>query len=185
MPAAHRLPHQKLPDKAELERLYLRENLSFDQLAERFGVRRKTVYNTMKTRREKAGEPWPLKSRRADWRARAGRKTSQTRDTVVSTMIRLEILHARDDLGLTGCEIARRAGVSQTAIWDTVSGRRARLQRATAQAIMAVIEAEETAQRRREAALNALNARRRKIAEEKAAGTRPPSQMDLRRQRAA
>lgn len=168
-----------LPDKQTLEREYL-AGASFLQLGEKYGVTKKVVYNTMVRRARRAGTPWPLKQRDPRWREKAAKKHSIERhDSVTAVMVRLEILDIQTKTGVTKAAIAKAAGVSPSAITDIVTGRRARIKRTTAAAIMAEIERLEKAHNRRAQALHALNVRRRKIAAEKAAGIRPPSQMDI------
>lgn len=174
---------QILPDKDDLEREYL-AGASFDSLAAKYGVRRKTVYNTMKLRAQKAGTRWPLKQGTMSEQALRRRAQRQRHDSITTVMIKAELVEfAEQPYAIPVREIARRAGVHPTTISQIRTGARDRCARSTAEAIMAVIEEVEKAGRRREQALHALNARRRKIAAEKAAGIRPPSQMDLIRAR--
>lgn len=133
-------PHQKLPEKAALEREYL-AGASFSELGEKYGVPKKTVYNCMVRRARNAGTPWPLKQGRPGWEKKKSEAHRRRRDTITAMMIRLEIqdLH-RAPWAITHAELAERAGVSASTIHQISSGHRKRVRRATAQAIMAVIE---------------------------------------------
>lgn len=180
MPRAQH-PHQKLPDKDDLEREYM-AGASYAQLGEKYGVDKKVVYNCMVRRARAAGTTWPLKQRQPGWRQRAAKKHSVERhDSVTAVMVRLEVIEHLAKYRRTQRSLAQGAGISPSAITDIVRGRRPRIQRATATAIMAEIERHEKAERIRNAAIHAMQTRRARIAAEKAAGTRPLSQRDLRR----
>lgn len=142
MPTEARHPnHGALPGKAELERLYVQERLSFAQIAARYGVQKKTVYNTMKRRAERAGTPWPLKATQPGWRRRAAQKHSEVRwDGVTAMMVRAEIAHCRETLGVPLKRIIELSGVSQDTVWQISCGVRKRISRATAHKIMGAIE---------------------------------------------
>lgn len=131
-------PHAKLPDKATLERLYVRENLSFKEIGDRYGVTKKVVYNNMKRRADKAGTAWPLKQQRPDWRARAAKKHSEGRwDSVTTIMLRAEIRECRETYGVTSDRIAELAGLHPSII-DTIAAPngRKRVSRTTAEKVM-------------------------------------------------
>lgn len=131
-------PHAKLPDKATLERLYVQKGLSMQQIAQKYGVQKKTVYNTMKRRAERAGTPWPLKMGRPGWRQRAGRKHGEVHwDSVPTLMLRAEIRECRETYKVTHKVIAKHAGLPKGTI-DQVAAPKgvARVSRKTATKIM-------------------------------------------------
>lgn len=156
-----------LPDKADLEREYIAGE-SFDSLAKKYGVRRKTVYNTMKLRAERAGTRWPLKAGRQD--AQRLRRIAQERrhDSITARMIRAELHEfAQQPYRLTVREIARRAGVHPTTVSQIRTGARDRCARSTAEAIMAVIERAEVAHRIKMNAQHAREVRSARIRQER------------------
>lgn len=176
---------QKLPDKDTLEREYL-AGASFTQLGEKYGVSKKTVYNTMIRRARAAGTPWPLKQRDPRWREKAAAKhRADFHDGVTAVMVRLEILDVQTLTGVSRRQIALGAGVHPSVVSAITTGARKSIKRSTAEAIMAEIERLEKAHNRRVQARHALDVRNRKWAAEKAAGTRPLSQRDLRNRSAA
>lgn len=155
-------PHAKLPDKATLERLYVRDNLSFKEIGDRYGVTAKVVYNNMKRRADKAGTAWPLKTQRPDWRARAAKKHSEVRwDAVTTVMLRAEIRECREVHGVTNHRIAELAGLHPSQVDQIAAPKgRPRVSRTTAERLMRGIVEVERRSRQRNAAL-ALAAQRR------------------------
>lgn len=136
-----RYPHAKLPGKAALEKLYVKDGLSYRQIGEKFGCPPKTVYNTMKRRADAAGTTWPLKQGVYGWEKRKAAKHSEVRwDGVTAEMVKYELHHARATLGVTLLEITKLAGVSKDTVWQISSGHRKRISRATAHKIMGAIE---------------------------------------------
>lgn len=174
-------PHQKLPEKAALEREYM-AGASYAQLAEKYGVRRKTVYNTMALRARKAGTPWPLKQGRPGWERKKAETRGRTIDSITASMIRAELQEMRHQpWRILLAQVALESGVSYGTVMQISSGHRKRVTRRVAEAIMAVIERHERQYNMKAQALRAVRIRDERWAAEKAAGTRPLSQRDLRR----
>lgn len=156
------LPHAKLPDKATLEKIYVVEGLSFAEIAARYDVKPKTVYNTMKLRAQKAGTTWPLKQgRRPDWRHRAA---SKRWDSVTAVMVRAEIREFCTKTGTTRRELAAMAGLTKGTVEQISCGSLTRISRQTAEKVMAAIEAAEIAEKRRKGAEHARNVRISRLA---------------------
>lgn len=133
--------HAILPPKAELERLYVVQGLSYAEIGEKYGVPPKTVYNCMVRRARKAGSPWPLKKGRPGWGTRMGRKRW---DSITAQMVRAEVLYCVERYPVSQVRINELAGLPRGAVHRiTCSGPSAskRISRQTAAKIMEAVEA--------------------------------------------
>lgn len=141
-PAGPRHPNWgKLPDKDTLERMYVQQGLSYKQIGEKYGVPKKTVYNTMVRRAKRAGTPWPLKMSRPDWKVKAAKKHSREFwDGVNPMMVRAEIVHASETYKISIAELGELAGVCRSTMYAVAGGRKASMSRESAHKVIAAIE---------------------------------------------
>lgn len=140
MAAPHHMPHAKLPDQATLLSLYLKDDLSFAEIGERYGVAPKTVWSTMRRRQIRAAGQWPLKSRRPNNYVRVGMKQRKRLDSITAEMVKHEINHAVATLPTQKKIIAELSGVSAFSVGRIANGHYERITRTTAERIMRAIE---------------------------------------------
>lgn len=133
--------HRKLPPRRELRKLYLDQNMSLQQIADRYGVfDHRTVLRTIKRDAKRDGLTWPLKQGGAgSWARRKSEAIRAGRDEVKTLLVAAEIRES----GLSHSELERRSGVSQTQISAIVKGEYEWMRRTNAEKIMAAIERHE------------------------------------------
>ncbi len=130
-----------LPPVEELTRLYVEKGMSLDEIAERFNVRRNSVYNKMHRHALKTGGSWPLKQGRPGWVERRGEIHSRRRwKSVKGMLVAGEIADSCETYRCSLAEFAERVGTSRTSVYQIVNGRQARVSQELVDRVMVVVE---------------------------------------------
>ncbi len=128
--------HRKLPPRAELRRLYVQQNLSFSQIAARYGTAVDTVRHTLERDARSDGIGWPLKARgRGHWLNRKVAAIHAGRDEVRNILVAAEIREALASFKLSQTAFAKRAGISQPQVSRILSASSGYCRRDTAQRV--------------------------------------------------
>lgn len=137
--------HGILPPAPELRRMYMDKDLTFDDIARKYGVRRNTVCNKLRRHAQANGLSWPLKQARPDWRKRAGRRQGATRwDSVSAQLLRAELRECASTYRVTYGGIAVRAGINPNHVYQITAGLLTRVSRRTCLLLMQAVEAIES-----------------------------------------
>jgi hypothetical protein len=108
---------RKLPPRAELRRLYVQQNLSLAQIAQRYGTAVVTVRHTLARDARRDGVTWPLKARGAGhWRNRKSAAIHTGRDECRNILVAAEIREAMESFELSQTAFAALAEISQAQV---------------------------------------------------------------------
>lgn len=144
---------RKLPSYATIRLHYVHHGMTWEEIANRYGADISSAYRAAQYGAKQAGHDWPL--------VRVTQRPKKRPDLVMTMMVVAEIKHARETLGLTITELAKKSGVSDSAIRRFKA--RPTMKRTTAEKIMKTIEDAEKAQRIKDNAAHALQCRQEKI----------------------
>lgn len=129
------MPRAALPGPRLLVDLYVRQDLTYRQIADRYGCTPRTVQSHLEKAATALGLSWPLKS---PAKARAGRTGS-----VPTLLLRAEIVHCIQTYRVTQVQLAEACGMPVNHLHQITSGHRRRVQLSTARKIQRGIEAVE------------------------------------------
>lgn len=131
-----------LPDYDELRRLFLDEGMTYREIGEKYGVTRDAVFQTLRNRTLRRGEPWPLNPPDHGDRVRRGSSAFYSSDFVDARRLAMR-LQLRLELNNEGYQpFAKRYHLDKDALGRVLRGERTEVRQQWAEKVWAALRAE-------------------------------------------